>query len=107
MRTGSIAFHLWGQQHAWVQGKKARTSVSWAAAPVNELPLFCWWEGDGCVCSTESHANQGSKGSPGDGKKPRSHQTEDATHNGKECIGAQEKGSSVLAEGTSLLYGAF
>lgn len=25
----------------------------------------------------------------------------------KECIGAQDKGSSVLAEGTSLLYGAF
>lgn len=42
MRTGGIAFHLWGQQHAWLQGKKARTSVIWAAAPVNELPLS-WW----------------------------------------------------------------
>ena len=49
MRTDSIAFHLWGQQHAWLQGKKARTSVSWAAAPVNELPLSCWWGGWMCL----------------------------------------------------------
>ena len=42
---GGMAFHLWGQQHAWLQGKKARTSVSWATAPMNESPLSCWWGG--------------------------------------------------------------
>lgn len=64
------AFHLWGSATAWLQGKKARTSVSWAA-PMNESPLSCWGEGRMCLfAQPESHANQGSKEAPGDGKKP-------------------------------------
>lgn len=39
------AFHLWGQQYAWLQGKEARTSVSWVTASVNEVPLSCWGQG--------------------------------------------------------------
>ena len=39
------AFHLWGQQHAWLHCKEARTPISWAAAPVNESPLSCWGRG--------------------------------------------------------------
>lgn len=62
---------------------------------------------DECVfiCSTESHVNQGSKGSPGDGK-PSYHQTENATSNRKEYLGSQEEESSVLAEVPLPLYEA-
>lgn len=71
---------------------------------MNESPLSCWGR-DECVfiCSTESHVNQGSKGSPGDGKKPSCHQTADATKN-RSTWGAQEEGSSVLAEVPLPLY---
>lgn len=61
---------------------------------------LCFVEGgDECVfiCSTESRVNQGSKGSPGDGKKPRHHQTEDNTHNGKEST--EGMGGRILCFG--------
>lgn len=82
---GNRAFHLWGQQPAWLQGKEAKTSVSWAAAILNEWPLSCWGQG-------RVFRKPYKSGSPGDGKKPSHQQTQEATNNGKKYGGGGSGG---------------